>query len=130
MSEIPNDSGANVPPADAPKGETCAAGHEPEIVSEAPEVVESSATAEVAPEAAATQPEAGALADAGKGTVTGVVVEALPNTLFRVELAEGGQVLSYLAGKMRIHRIRVLVGDRVEVIKDPYGGKARVVRRL
>lgn len=68
--------------------------------------------------------------EAGKGTVTGVVVEALPNTLFRVELGDGEQVLSYLAGKMRLHRIRVLVGDRVEVIKDPYGGKARVVRRL
>jgi translation initiation factor IF-1 len=39
-------------------------------------------------------------------------------------------VLSYLAGKMRLHRIRVLVGDRVEIIKDPYGGRARVVRRL
>jgi translation initiation factor IF-1 len=68
--------------------------------------------------------------EAGKGTVQGVVVEALPNTLFRVELAGGEQVLSYLAGKMRLHRIRVLVGDRVEIIKDPYGGRARVVRRL
>ncbi len=68
--------------------------------------------------------------DAGKGTVQGQVVEALPNTLFRVELADGEQVLSYLAGKMRLHRIRVLVGDRVEIIKDPYGGRARVVRRL
>ncbi len=66
----------------------------------------------------------------GKGTVQGLVVEALPNTLFRVELADGEQVLSYLAGKMRLHRIRVLVGDRVEIIKDPYGGRARVVRRL
>lgn len=68
--------------------------------------------------------------EAGKGTVQGQVVEALPNTLFRVELADGEQVLSYLAGKMRLHRIRVLVGDRVEIIKDPYGGRARVVRRL
>lgn len=69
-------------------------------------------------------------ADAAKATVQGQVVEALPNTLFRVELADGEQVLSYLAGKMRLHRIRVLVGDRVEIIKDPYGGRARVVRRL
>ena len=68
--------------------------------------------------------------DGGKGTVQGVVIEALPNTLFRVELEDGEQVLSYLAGKMRLHRIRVLVGDRVEIIKDPYGGRARVVRRL
>ncbi len=71
-----------------------------------------------------------AAVDTGKGTVQGQVVEALPNTLFRVELADGEQVLSYLAGKMRLHRIRVLVGDRVEIIKDPYGGRARVVRRL
>ena len=68
--------------------------------------------------------------DAAKATVQGQVVEALPNTLVRVELADGEQVLSYLAGKMRLHRIRVLVGDRVEIIKDPYGGRARIVRRL
>ena len=61
----------------------------------------------------------------------GVVEEALPNTLFRVRL-EGGEnlVLAYLAGKMRLHRIKVLVGDRVEVRLDPYGGRARVIRRL
>ena len=63
--------------------------------------------------------------------VMGVVEEALPNTLFRVRL-EGGEnlVLAYLAGKMRLHRIKVLVGDRVEVRLDPYGGRARVIRRL
>ena len=61
--------------------------------------------------------------------VSGIVVEALPNTLFKVELAEGQQILAYLAGKMRLHRIRVLVGDRVEVVLDPYGGRGRIVRR-
>ena len=62
--------------------------------------------------------------------VTGTVEEALPNTLFRVRLESGGDlVLAYLAGKMRLHRIKVLVGDRVEVRLDPYGGRARITRR-
>ena len=58
----------------------------------------------------------------------GVVDEALPNTLFRVKL-ENGKVMAYLAGKMRLHRIKVLVGDRVQVQLDPYGGRARIIRR-
>lgn len=62
--------------------------------------------------------------------VSGVVIEALPNALFRVELEDGTEVLSYLAGKMRLHRIRVLVGDKVTLLLDPYGGRARIVRRL
>ncbi len=61
--------------------------------------------------------------------VEGTVEEALPNTLFRVKLDKGEIVLSYLAGKMRLHRIKVLVGDRVQVQLDPYGGRARIVRR-
>ena len=65
----------------------------------------------------------------GPGTVTGTIEEVLPNTLFRVR-TESGLVLSYLAGKMRINRIRVLVGDQVELVTDPYGGRARIVRRL
>ena len=62
--------------------------------------------------------------------VEGTVEEALPNTLFRVALEGGEMVLAYLAGKMRLHRIKVLVGDRVQVQLDPYGGRARIVRRL
>jgi translation initiation factor IF-1 len=61
--------------------------------------------------------------------VEGIVEEALPNTLFRVKLASGELVLAYLAGKMRLHRIKVLVGDRVQLQLDPYGGRARIVRR-
>lgn len=61
--------------------------------------------------------------------VEGVVDEALPNTLFRVKLESGETVLAYLAGKMRLHRIKVLVGDRVSLQIDPYGGRARIVRR-
>jgi len=63
--------------------------------------------------------------------VEGVVDEALPNTLFRVKLgATGETILAYLAGKMRLHRIKVLVGDRVVIQLDPYGGRARIIKRL
>ncbi len=71
-----------------------------------------------------------------QSTAVGTVEEVLPNSLFRVRLpskTEGGEgelVLAYLAGKMRLHRIRVLMGDQVEMILDPYGGRARIVRRL
>ncbi len=71
-----------------------------------------------------------------KTPTAGSVEEVLPNSLFRVRLLpkeEGGDgelVLAYLAGKMRLHRIRVLVGDQVDMVLDPYGGRARIVRRL
>ncbi len=61
--------------------------------------------------------------------VTGTVTESLPNALFRVLIDDGDEVLAYLAGKMRLHRIRVLVGDKVSLVLDPYGGRARIVRR-
>lgn len=63
-------------------------------------------------------------------TATGTVEEVLPNSLFRVRMPSGELILAYLAGKMRLHRIRVLVGDQVELVTDPYGGRARIVRRL
>jgi len=69
----------------------------------------------------------------GKEKRLGTVVEALPNTLFRIELkeSEGKLILGYLAGKMRLHRIRVLVGDTVELEIDPYNlEKAKIIRRL
>ena len=62
--------------------------------------------------------------------VQGTVDEALPDTLFRVTLDTGEHILAYLAGKMRLHRIKVLVGDKVTVKIDPYGGKGRITRRL
>jgi len=62
--------------------------------------------------------------------VEGIVEEALPNTLFRVKLMNGELVLAYLAGKMRLHRIKVLVGDKVVLQLDPYGGRARITRRV
>lgn len=61
----------------------------------------------------------------------GTVTEALPNALFRVSLSEGQpEIIAYLSGKMRLNRIKVLIGDSVEVVLDPYGGKGRIVRRL
>ena len=62
--------------------------------------------------------------------VMATVIEALPNTLFRLKLDTGEELLAFLAGKMRMHRIRVLVGDKVSVELDPYGGKGRIVRRF
>jgi translation initiation factor IF-1 len=72
----------------------------------------------------------------GKAVTVGTVFEVLPDSLFRVKInnsdegADDQVVLAYLAGKMRLHRIRVLVGDQVEMVLDPYGGRARIVRRL
>lgn len=68
--------------------------------------------------------------DTKRQEVQGVVEEALPNTLFRVKLDSGETILTYLAGKMRLHRIRVLVGDKVVVEIDQYGGRGRIVKRL
>jgi len=66
-----------------------------------------------------------------KQTTVGTVEEVLPDSLFRVRLPEKEDLtLAYLAGKMRLNRIRVLVGDQVEMVLDPYGGRARIVRRL
>lgn len=62
--------------------------------------------------------------------VEGIIEEALPNTLFRVKMPDGELKLAYLAGKMRLHRIKVLVGDKVALQLDPYGGRARITRRF
>ena len=60
----------------------------------------------------------------------GEVVEALPNTMFRVQLENGHPVLAHLAGKMRRSRIRVLPGDRVRVEVSPYDlDRGRIVYR-
>ena len=52
--------------------------------------------------------------------VEGTIVEALPNTMFRVQLDNGHEVLAYLSGRMRKYYIRVLLGDRVVVELSPY----------
>lgn len=50
----------------------------------------------------------------------GTVVEPLPNASFRVELENGHEVLAHVSGKMRMHYIRILPGDRVQVELSPY----------
>ena len=62
--------------------------------------------------------------------IAGVVTEALPNTLFRVTLEDNREVLGFLSGKMRMHRIKVLVGDKVTLQNNPYSGKMRIVKRM
>ena len=52
--------------------------------------------------------------------VEGSVVETLPNAMFKVELDNGHQVLAHISGKMRMHYIRILPGDRVQVELTPY----------
>jgi len=61
----------------------------------------------------------------------GEIVEALPNALFKVKLETGQQVMGHLSGKMRIHYIRVVPGDRVRIQMTPYDlTKGRIVTRL
>ena len=62
--------------------------------------------------------------------IEGQVVEALPNTTFKVALADGKEVLAYLSGKMRLHYIKVMIGDRVTLELSPDGKRGRIVRRL
>ena len=52
--------------------------------------------------------------------VEGSVVEALPNAMFRVELNTGHKVLAHVSGKIRLHFIRILPGDKVKVELSPY----------
>ena len=66
----------------------------------------------------------------GSFEVEGVVKESLPNTLFRVELSNGMMVLCHLSGKMRMHFIKILPGDKVRVEMTPYDReKGRIVYR-
>jgi translation initiation factor IF-1 len=65
-----------------------------------------------------------------KLVLEGTIVEALPNTSFKVELENGHTVLAYLSGKMRKYYIRVLLGDRVRVELSPYDlDRGRIVYR-
>ena len=65
-----------------------------------------------------------------KKGVQGVVIEALPDTLFKVLLEDDTEKLAFLSGKMKMNRIRVMVGDKVLMEIDPYGGKARIFKRM
>lgn len=64
-------------------------------------------------------------------TVEGKVTEVLPNAMFRVEVEGGHHVLAHLSGKLRIHYIKILLGDRVMVELSPYDlTKGRITYRL
>ena len=68
--------------------------------------------------------------DEEKIEVEGVVVEALPNAMFKVQLENGHEVLAYLAGRMKKYYIKVLLGDRVRVEMSPYDlTRGRIVYR-
>ena len=63
--------------------------------------------------------------------VQATVKESLPNAMFRVELEDGHEVLAHVAGRMRMHFIRILPGDAVTIEMSPYDlSKARIVYRL
>ena len=62
--------------------------------------------------------------------VEGIVREALPNTIFRVELQNGHIILAYISGKMRKHYIRIVPGDTVKVALSPYDlDRGRIIFR-
>ena len=62
--------------------------------------------------------------------VEGTVIESLPNAMFRVELENGHKVLAHISGKMRMHFIRILPGDKVTVELSPYDlTRGRIVYR-
>jgi len=63
--------------------------------------------------------------------VEGVVEDLLPSTTFKVKLDDGRQILAYLSGKLRLHRIRILLGDRVKIEMSPYDlTKGRIIYRF
>jgi len=64
-----------------------------------------------------------------KVKVNGVVIEALPDTKFKVQLDDGREVLAYLAGKMRMNYIKVMIGDKVTLELSPDGKRGRIVYR-
>lgn len=62
--------------------------------------------------------------------VEGIVTEALPNAMFRVELEKGHRILAHISGKMRMHFIKILAGDKVKVELSPYDlTRGRIVYR-
>ncbi len=61
----------------------------------------------------------------------GKVIESLPNAMFRVELDNGHKVLAHISGKMRMHYIKILTGDKVKVELSPYDlSRGRIVYRM
>jgi len=70
------------------------------------------------------------MAHQGSIEIDGIIKEVLPNTLFRVEIEGGKLILCHLSGKMRIHFIKILPGDRVKIEMTPYDTeKGRIIYR-
>ena len=65
-----------------------------------------------------------------KEKVNGLVIEALPDTTFRVKLDDGKEILAYLAGRLRMNYIKVMIGDKVTLELSPDGVRGRITRRL
>jgi translation initiation factor IF-1 len=62
--------------------------------------------------------------------VQGTIIENLPNTMFKVKLENGQEILAYISGKMRMHFIKILPGDKVTVALSPYDlSKGRITYR-
>lgn len=62
--------------------------------------------------------------------VDGIVLETLPNAMFRVELTNGHKILAHISGKMRMHYIKILPGDKVKVELSPYDlTRGRIIYR-
>lgn len=61
--------------------------------------------------------------------ISGVVVDCMPNAQFKVEIGEGKIVRAYAAGKIRMHSIKIILGDRVEVVVPDQGEIYRIVYR-
>lgn len=71
------------------------------------------------------------MAHQGSFEVEGEVLESLPNTLFRVKMPDGNIIICHLSGKMRMHFIKILPGDRVRVEMTPYDKtKGRITYRV
>ena len=63
--------------------------------------------------------------------VEGIVLESLPNAMFRVELPNGHKVLAHISGKIRVHYIKILPGDKVLIELSPYDlSRGRITYRL
>ncbi|KKK80071.1 hypothetical protein LCGC14_2827140 [marine sediment metagenome] len=63
--------------------------------------------------------------------VEGIIVESLPNAMFRVELPNGHKVLAHISGKIRVHYIKIVPGDRVLIELSPYDlSRGRITYRL
>ncbi|HLB00173.1 MAG TPA: translation initiation factor IF-1 [Bacteroidota bacterium] len=70
------------------------------------------------------------MAKQGPITMDGVITETLPNAMFRVKLDNGHEILAIISGKMRMHYIKILVGDKVTVDLSPYDlSKGRITYR-